>query len=590
MEAKSFTSRETVFSISRSFATLRRFVEALPLLRVLFVPTLVLSVVAVVLPQLFLWFSGYFVQCASKHECSVDVPLLDVNINVSMWMLGVIAFASFVIRLTSWVVFEIGGLWSLQSFHHRMVKGLQGVRTTFFDENPSGRLINRIVNDYENLRSSCIVRMGDSMQAFLEVLSVAVMVLFAHPLGAILIAPTVLFFLYIQWGVAPMLQRLSAVRSIRLGEVLHRETDIIEGARTFLLYDARASLLQRLQTAVGRYVQVHLLRVKIEAWGRLLSSFVTASYGFLALLLVALAVRSGSLSLVMGGAIITVILRLAPACGWLAWSVGLLIESIGVIKRSFEIADLPAQEKEEFASCPSQDHSVVLPSRGDLQFVDYSMSYRADTPCILEDISLTIPAGSKVGVVGRTGSGKTSLMQSLFRMVYVRKGDLLFDGRSLFHVDVRSVRALFGVVPQDPYLFAGTLRSNFDGDGQFSDERLEGVLRTVGLDMSLNHPISEGGRNISVGERQLLCLARVMVHDRPIILLDEPTSAVDNITDMKIQLALHGAFADRTVIAIAHRIDTLQNYDLIVEIRQGRVARSGKPHEILPLLSTADVQ
>jgi ATP-binding cassette subfamily C (CFTR/MRP) protein 1 len=590
MSTKSFTSQETIFSIGRSFATLRRFVRILPLLRILFLPTIVLSVIAVALPQLFLWFSGYFVQCASKHECAVDIPVLGFTVDVSMQMLALIALGSFVVRLMSWVVFEIGGLWSLQSFHRRMVAGLQGVRTTFFDENPSGRLINRMVNDYESLRSSCIVRMGDSMQALFEVLSVAAMVLFAHPVGALLIIPTVAFFLYIQWGVAPMLQRLSTVRSIRLGEVIHRETDIIEGARSFVLYNAEGALLKRLRAAVTRYVQVHLLRVKIEAWGRLLSSLTTATYSFVALLMVALAVRNGSLSLVMGGAIITVILRLAPACGWLAWSVGLLIESIGVVKRAFEMIDLPRQETEEFASPPSRSGPVAVASRGELTFANYSMSYRGDSPPILQGVSLSIPAGFKVGVVGRTGSGKTSLIQSLFRMVYVRGGDILLNGASLLQADVHSVRGLFGVVPQDPYLFAGTLRTNLDPDGGVSDERLSETLLTVGLDMHLGDRVSEGGRNISVGERQLLCLARVLVHDRPIILLDEPTSSVDNITDMNIQRALHGAFADRTVIAIAHRIDTLRNYDMIVEVREGQIARSGPAREIMPLLSAADIQ
>jgi ABC-type multidrug transport system fused ATPase/permease subunit len=470
-----------------------------------------------------------------------------------------------------------------------MVAGLQGVRTTYFDENPSGRLINRMVNDYESLRSSCIVRMGDSMQALLEVLSVAIMVLFAHPLGALLIVPAVAFFLYIQWGVAPMLQRLSTVRSIRLGEVIHRETDIIEGSRSFLLYNSEGALLARLRCAVVRYVQIHLLRVKVEAWGRLLSSLVTALYGFLALLMVALAVRSGSLSMIMGGAIITVILRLAPACGWLAWSVGLLIESVGVVKRAFEIIDLPRQESEEFAAPRSLRDQNPLASRGELKFVDYSMSYRADSPLILQGVSLSIPAGCKVGVVGRTGSGKTSLIQSLFRMVYVRGGDILFDGVSLLQRDVRSVRDLFGVVPQDPYFFAGTLRSNLDPDGAISDERLVEAIEIVGLGMRLDDTVSEGGRNISVGERQLLCLARVLVQDKPIILLDEPTSSVDNITDAKIQGALHGAFADRTVIAIAHRLDTLRTYDMIVEIGQGRVIRSGPVGEILQGLSASDV-
>jgi ABC-type multidrug transport system fused ATPase/permease subunit len=448
-----------------------------------------------------------------------------------------------------------------------------------------------MVNDYENLRSSCIVRMGDSIQALLEVLSVAAMVLFAHPLGAILIVPAVSFFLYIQWGTAPMLQRLSTVRSIRLGEVIHRETDIIEGSRSFILYNSESALLGRLRRAVVRYVQIHLLRVKVEAWGRLLSSLVTAAYSFFALLMVALAVRNGSLSMIMGGAIITVILRLAPACGWLAWSVGLLIESVGVVKRAFEIIDLPRQESEEFASAPAPLTSHdPLPSRGELRFVDYSMSYRPDSPPILQDVSLSIPAGCKVGVVGRTGSGKTSLIQSLFRMVYVRQGDILLGGTSLLRRDVRSVRGLFGVVPQDPYLFAGTLRSNLDPDGKFADERLVHALKIVGLDMCLDDTISEGGRNISVGERQLLCLVRVLAHDKPIIVLDEPTSSVDNITDTKIQAVLHGAFADRTVIAIAHRLETLRTYDMIVEIGQGKILRSGPVGEIVQSLSDVDVE
>jgi ABC-type multidrug transport system fused ATPase/permease subunit len=518
----------------------------------------------------------------------VRLPIFDTEFPVGIALLAWVAAVSFAIRLTSWLTFEVGGEWVMQGFHAKMMRGLRGTRTTYFDENPSGRIINRMVNDYEQLRTSCIVRIGDSIQALLEVLSIAAMVLIAQPLGGLLIVPTVAAFLYIQWGVSPMLQRLTTVRSIRLGEVIHRETDLIEGAKTFVLYGAERALLGRLHRAVSRYVQAHLLRVKIEGWGRVLSSAVTSFYSFMSILFVALAVRNESLTLVMGSAIVTIILRLTPACSWLAWSVSLLIESVGVTKRAFEVVDLPPQESEEFQS-PREVSSVPLPASGALEFVSYSMSYRKDTPVIIREVTCSFAAGSKIGIVGRTGSGKTSLFQSLFRMVYVQEGEILFGGVPLLAVSLEDVRRLFGVVPQDPYLFSGTIRSNLDPDGVAEDSRLLSALAAVGITLPLDWAVGEGGKNLSVGERQLVCLARVIVYDRPIVLLDEPTSSVDNATDVRIQDALRTAFRDRTVVAIAHRLETLVNYDIVFEIQEGRIARSGTPSEILPLLSADDL-
>lgn len=585
-----FTKHEQVASVSATFRTLRRFLFSVPLLRWLFIPTIALSIVAVILPQFFLWLAGTFVECGGRKECSAIIPQFSISLQVGLGVLGGVAVLSFIVRLLSWTLFEVGGEWAMQGFHAKMVAGLRGVRTTYFDENPSGRIINRMVHDYEQLRTSCIVRIGDSIQAFLEVISIAAMVLLAQPLAGLLIVPTVFCFLYIQWGVAPMLQRLTAIRSIRMGEVIHRETDLIEGAKTFLLYGAEKALLLRLTRAVTRYVQVHLLRVKIEAWGRLLSSGVTSSYSFLSILFVALAVHSEKISLIMGSAIITILLRLTPACSWFAWSVSMVIESVGVTKRAFEIVDLPKQESEEFLT-PIQNtkRSIRFPTSGELVFSNYSMSYRRDTPLILKDINVRLPAGKKIGVIGRTGSGKTSLFQSLFRFVFVQGGDISFGGVSLLSSELTHAREIFGAVPQEPYLFTGTIRSNLDPDNQSTNAALEDALRKVELDFDLEMPVAEGGKNLSVGERQLLCLARVIVCRRAVILLDEPTSAVDNSTDVKIQRALHTAFDSQTVIAIAHRLETLTNYDLIIEISEGRVARIGTPQELLPQLKMEDL-
>ena len=222
---------------------------------------------------------------------------------------------------------------------------------------------------------------------------------------------------------------------------------------------------------------------------------------------------------------------------------------------------------------------------GDICFENYSMSYRNDLPLILDGFTVTIPAGKKVGIVGRTGAGKSSVMQSLFRMVYHCGGDIRIGGKSIFDVDIGCVRSNFGVVPQDPYLFAGTIRFNLAGDLQgIGDAQLLDSLRTVNLKVDLDARVLEGGRDYSVGERQLLCIARLLLLDKQYILMDEPTSSLDRKTDEQMQRLMRTVLADKTVITIAHRLESLEHYDLILEMAAGRVLRQGTPAELLPAL------
>jgi ABC-type multidrug transport system fused ATPase/permease subunit len=179
-------------------------------------------------------------------------------------------------------------------------------------------------------------------------------------------------------------------------------------------------------------------------------------------------------------------------------------------------------------------------------------------------------------LIGRTGSGKTSLLQALMRMVYVREGDIRIGNHSIFEMDVRELRKLFGVVPQSPYLFAGTIRSNLDRVGTISTEVLEKSMKSVGLYFPLDHTVTESGGNFSVGERQLICLARVIAAGRSIILMDEPTSGLDPETDARISEILRTALKDKTVLTIAHRQESLGSYDRIIEMQNGRVEESPK--------------
>jgi ABC-type multidrug transport system fused ATPase/permease subunit len=559
-----------------------RFVRSLPLLQWVFFPYLLIMILSSVLPQVFLWVIGEVSKCSDLTKCSIEIYLLGA-FPLTLLFVVLLVVAAFCSRVLCWSLFEISGQWAVRDLHASMVKAISHVRTTYFDENPSGRLINRLVKDYDHIRSTAIVRLGDMLNSLAEVISAAAVLIFAHPIAAILILPVIAIVLFIQRQIALMLHHSITLRSIRFSAVLHRETDLIEGARTFLLYGKVDALIKRLQNALHDYMQMHLLRSYIEAWGRFWTSIITALYTVLGLVFIAFALSRSVISEVLAAVMITALLRLTPLFGWLSWVLAYLLESIATIRRTFEMLDLPNEMSEEGKSAsiiPSKITGSTL-LKGDIVFTDYSMSYRKDSPLILDNIRLVLPYGKKIGVIGRTGAGKTSLMQSLFRMVYVHTGDIQIGGESIFKYGVDFSREHFGVVPQDPYLFAGTIRSNLDREGEFEMSALSQALQTVGLDIGLEYEVTEGGENLSLGQRQLVCLARLIITNVPYIIMDEPTSSVDSITDAKIQNILNTVLKDRTVVTIAHRVDSLIRYDWLVQIENGKLLKHGRPEEVL---------
>jgi ABC-type multidrug transport system fused ATPase/permease subunit len=210
------------------------------------------------------------------------------------------------------------------------------------------------------------------------------------------------------------------------------------------------------------------------------------------------------------------------------------------------------------------------------------MAYRRGMPRVLDGLSLRVPAGARVGLIGRTGAGKSSVLQALLRMVYVEGGDVRIGARSIYDLDVAELRQRFGVVPQQPYLFAGALRANLDRFGHYDDAAVLRALDLVGLPLPLATPVTEGGANLSVGERQLVCLARVLLTGKRYILMDEPTSSIDVVSDARIQRLLAERLSGLTVLTVAHRLETLRDYDLVYELEAGALKRVGPPGDFLP--------
>ena len=227
-----------------------------------------------------------------------------------------------------------------------------------------------------------------------------------------------------------------------------------------------------------------------------------------------------------------------------------------------------------------------FPQFGKIQFINYSVKYRPDTKVVLKNLNFTISPGEKIGIVGRTGSGKSTLCLSLFRILEATSGQILIDDIDISLIGLSLLRSIITVIPQDPTLIEGSLRENLDPSGKFNDDSMIESLKLMGLDYlleddGLNFMVKESGDNLSSGERQLICMVRAMIRKSKIIIMDEATSSIDYNTEQLIQNGVMNNFKDSTVITIAHRIKTILEYDRILVFEQGQLVEQGSPKELI---------
>ncbi|VDK69917.1 unnamed protein product, partial [Anisakis simplex] len=228
------------------------------------------------------------------------------------------------------------------------------------------------------------------------------------------------------------------------------------------------------------------------------------------------------------------------------------------------------------------------PKSGTIQLRDYSTRYREGLDFVVRKLNASIESAEKVGIVGRTGAGKSSLALALFRMVEAVEGEILIDGTNIAELGLHDLRSNLTIIPQDPVLFSGTLRFNLDPFGLYDDHDIWSALElahlksfAAGLADGLNHIISEGGENISVGQRQLVCLARALLRKSKVLILDEATAAVDLGTDALIQETIRREFKSSTVLTIAHRLNTILDYDRVMVLDKGRIYEFDSPQRLL---------
>jgi len=281
------------------------------------------------------------------------------------------------------------------------------------------------------------------------------------------------------------------------------------------------------------------------------------------------------------GLSLTYALNLTGILNWLVRQSSEVETQIVAVERVNEYTEIVEEGPYDV---PNKKVTAQWPAQGAIEFKNVVLRYRPGLDPVLKGVTFRVNTREKVGIIGRTGAGKSSLLQALFRTVEIEEGEILIDGINLREIGLRDLRSRLAIIPQDPTLFTGTIRSNLDPFDQYQDIQIWKALEACymkaaveKMDLQLEAVVGENGENLSVGQRQLMCLGRALLRNAQILVMDEATAACDVETDALIQRTIREQFVDKTVLTIAHRLNTVIDNDKILVMDQGNVAEYDHP-------------
>ncbi|KAK9847067.1 hypothetical protein WJX84_012280 [Apatococcus fuscideae] len=471
-----------------------------------------------------------------------------------------------------------------RSLHARLLEKLMRLPMSFFDSQPTGRLLNRFARDLEMVDTSLPMSLGSFLNCVVNVVGSLLVIAFVSPAQLAALIPLGFFYEWARRLYVSTSRELKRLDSLAMSPIFGNFGETLQGLQT-----VRAFRRQNMFAAVN----CRLLDSNNRAWWpmQVVNRWLSIRLDMLGTMVslgTALAVtvvmpQSAGLA----GLALTAALNLT---GILNWSVRQSTD-LEIQMNSVEriMAYTNQYDAEAPAKIPGKEPPKQWPQRGVIKVEGLVLKYRPELDPVLKGLTFTVNAREKVGVAGRTGCGKSTLMMALYRIVEPSGGRILIDGIDIASIGLFDLRSRLALVPQDPVIFSGTVRANLDpfdtagGDAVIWQALEQAGIATAVRDLSagLDSELTEGGGNLSTGQRQLLCMARALLRNARILVLDEATSNVDNTTDELVQSTVRSAFAHCTVLTIAHRLHTIIDSDRVLLLDAGNIKEFDTPSNLL---------
>ncbi|KAI8353074.1 multi drug resistance-associated protein MRP [Mortierella sp. GBAus27b] len=474
---------------------------------------------------------------------------------------------------------------SARVLHQKMLQSVLRSPMMFFDTTPMGRILNRFSKDQSMIDEVLPRSFSGFSYTLFQVASILAVVTLTTPSFIVVVIPFAFIYYWIQKYYLATSREVRRLESVTRSPIFAYFQETLGGITTIRAYRQQARFIQGNEHRLDQNLRAYYPGIAGNRWLALrleaLSSVII--FGAALLSVVSLA-RKIDVDPGLVGLSLTYALNITQMLNWMVRQYTEIESNIVSVERVQEYIELTPEAPETIEEHRPPEE---WPPRGRVEFMNYETRYRPGLDLVLRGINCLIQPHEKIGICGRTGAGKSSLTLALFRIVEAASGQIVVDGIDISSIGLHDLRSRLSIIPQDPVLFAGTIRFNLDPLGTKSDTELWQALEDSNLKTSISNmggglqaTVLEGGENFSMGQRQLICLARALLRKTSLLVLDEATAAIDLETDALVQKIIRQKFSDCTILTIAHRINTVMDSDRIMVLDQGRIVEFDSPENL----------